>query len=171
MDGHLSLAGTLQLVCTNTATWEDRSPQPLPRQEEAWASFKAPVPIWKLGSPQGLTLRSCLALQAAALSPPPPAQQRSPAVALGAPSTGTHLTAEHHFPLSLLHGRTPQHWCWTTASHTLHFSQTLLSSQQCQVQYDKSQSRILGFLKHYFLFVCFCQNSSFLPTTKPSCRD
>lgn len=174
MDGHLSLAGTLRLVCTNTVTWEDRSPQPVPRQEEAWASFKAPVPIWKLGSPQGLTLHSRLVLQAAALSPATPAQRCSPALGLAAPSTGTHLTAGHHLPLSLLHGRTPRHWRWSTVSHTLHFTQTLLSSQQSQVQHDKSQSCILGFFKHYFLFVfvrtpLFFQPLSLLAGTESLC--
>lgn len=86
-----------------------------------------------------------------------PAQHCSPAVELRVPSTGTDLPkAEHHSPLSPPHGRNPQHWCWTTVSHALHFTHTALSSQQCQVYYEESQSLIFC--------VCFYQIPSFLPT-------
>jgi len=112
------------------------APQPLLPQEEPWASFKCPVPVWKLGGSLGLMMHSHPAFQAAAASHPPAllAQHCSPAVGLRAPSTGTDLPkAEHHSPLSPPHGRNPQHWRWATVSYALHFTHTALCSHQCQV--------------------------------------
>ena len=132
--------------------------------DPSFSSSPAPYPA---GGTLGLLQVSCPSLevgggsphpafQAAAVSPP--SNPTCTAVELRVPSTGTDLPkAEHHSPLSPPHGRNPQHWRWATVSHALHFTHTALSSQQCQVYYEESQSLIFC--------VCFYQIPSFLPTS------
>lgn len=146
---HLSLAGTPAIL--SMVTWEDRSrflqlPSPFSRRRNPGPPSSLLSESGSWGGPHVQHFRQLLFPRPPTL----PAQHCSPVVGLRAPSTGTDLPkAEHHSPLSPPHGRNPQHRRWATVSHALHLTHTALSSQQCQVHYEESQSLIF-----FFFFVC-----------------